>query len=59
MRGGARWRGVVRWSGCGQAEEGFEKSQPHGMASTTSFFLNVLFSIFNIFYSGLYWYYLE
>lgn len=35
VRGVARYgvgpgRGVVRWRGCGHAEEGFEKSQPHG-----------------------------
>lgn len=52
--------GVVRWSGCGQAEEGFKKSQPHGDGLHHIFlFLTFLFSVFIIFYSGLCWYYLE
>lgn len=42
--------GVVRWSGCGQAEEGFKKSQPHGDGLHHIFlFLTFLFQYLSFF----------
>lgn len=62
------WSRVQQEGGCGQAEEGFQKPQARGMASTTCCFVLfcvfwrvplILFSIFIIFCSGLCYYYLE